>query len=423
MSKRKKKCRALQEAESVDSPEVLLLGEANFSFALALKSMLVPPTLSGSAGDADTDRRAAELSQRSLAVAAGYLGLPLQVCRQVRIVASCYETQFELSEKYPESAGILGRLTLFDSLEVRYQVNAWDLADTFGERQFDIIAWNHPHLGTEDFRLHRFLLAHFFHAKHLQPGGKVVLALLEGQETRWDLLEQAARHGFSLLSAPVPLAPASFPGYECKRNSTGRSFKNQHTQKTSNSSRSWVYHLGRQFSGTGGKARPKPETALEGASSSFRCDTCGKTFSGAQGLRTHVRQVHELKKYGEKPRGELQVTCDQCGRGFCDSEALYQHSLAAHSGDSAGHRRVRSTCLEGFAYRRCAICGMSLPLWMSRAAHQEALRPQVDCPYACGCGRSFVEQRALEQHERFCQAARRTWLSSLGGCCAKLCSQ
>ena len=61
------------------------------------------------------------------------------------------------------------------------------------------------------------------------------------QEKRWELLEQAARqvvgtwpengiilkpgetrHGLSLVCDPVPFAAASFPGYESKRNSTGR---------------------------------------------------------------------------------------------------------------------------------------------------------------------------------------------------------
>ena len=30
--------------------------------------------------------------------------------------------------------------------------------------QLSAVAWNHPHLGVEDFRLHKFLMAHFFPA-------------------------------------------------------------------------------------------------------------------------------------------------------------------------------------------------------------------------------------------------------------------
>eukprot|EP00438_Fugacium_kawagutii_P015993 Skav236587 [mRNA] locus=scaffold529:103712:107679:+ [translate_table: standard] len=158
-----------------------------------------------------------------------------------------------------------------------YQVNAWDLSETFGDGvQWDLIAWNHPHLGTEDFRLHQFLLAHFFAsvAKHLRPNGRVVLTLLEGQ-------------------------------------------------------------------------------------------------------------------------------------------ALRQHKVAAHSDESRGQTSsgrgargpsLRSQDAGGYSYRNCEICGMSLPFGMSMAAHLEALKPLVDLPYACVCGRSFVEQRAVEQHKRFCKA-------------------
>ena len=125
---------------------MLLLGEANFSFALALRSLLEPPA--ASPGEKTEEQKTRELAYKDrLAVASGYLHLPPQ--QQIKITASCYEAPEELSEKYPESVGILSRLRSL-GVEIRYQVNAWDLASTFGDETWDVIAWNHPHLGTEE---------------------------------------------------------------------------------------------------------------------------------------------------------------------------------------------------------------------------------------------------------------------------------
>ena len=46
--------------------------------------------------------------------------------------------------------------------QVLHSINAWELPRHFPETKLDVVAWNHPHLGVEDFRLHKFLMAHFF---------------------------------------------------------------------------------------------------------------------------------------------------------------------------------------------------------------------------------------------------------------------
>eukprot|EP00382_Lankesteria_abbotti_P004051 CAMPEP_0113865154 /NCGR_PEP_ID=MMETSP0372-20130328/17916_1 /TAXON_ID=340204 /ORGANISM="Lankesteria abbotti" /LENGTH=131 /DNA_ID=CAMNT_0000848799 /DNA_START=6 /DNA_END=401 /DNA_ORIENTATION=- /assembly_acc=CAM_ASM_000359 len=87
---------------------------------------------------------------------------------------------------------------------------------------------NHPHLGIEDFRLHRFLMSHFFYSCRrvlsgvvgdgvVGDGVFVVMSLVEGQFERWDVEAQAVRHGFELTSH-VPFVHLSFPFYESRRN-------------------------------------------------------------------------------------------------------------------------------------------------------------------------------------------------------------
>ena len=117
-------------------PSVLLLGEANLSFALALVQML----------DAEGGPEAA---------AEAYLGLERAGCQKARVTASCYEDRDSLLAKYPEAHGTLAQLAASGRASVGFGVNAWDLRSSFGAGAlWDVIAWNHPHLGTEDFRLH-----------------------------------------------------------------------------------------------------------------------------------------------------------------------------------------------------------------------------------------------------------------------------
>lgn len=400
MARRKK--RAVLHAGS--GPEVLLLGEANFSFALALLALIFPTKPN------EFEEEAERTYQERLRVASAYLQLPPEACRNLRLTATCYESYAELVDKYPETVGILSRIRAFgEAAEVRFAVDALQLESW--QRKWDVVAWNHPHLGTEDLKLHGCLLAHFLDgaAKSLRPNGVVVLALLEGQERRWQLLKHAQAQRFDLAESPFELT--AFAGYECKRNSTGKSFQSLHVQKTARAAvRSRLYHLRWNVAGQGDVAAfDAMEAALSckparlESTQALECAECGKAFSSAQGLKTHVRQVHELLKYADRSES---LKCESCGRAFRDSEALTQHRLAAHS--SSGRTRSKSRGRShgfGLGFRTCEICGMSMPLGSSAAAHLEALRPFVDLPLSCACGRSFNERRALEQHQRFCSKA------------------
>ncbi|CAE7573580.1 ZNF470 [Symbiodinium necroappetens] len=267
-------------------PEVLLLGEANFSFALALLALIFPTKPN------EFEEEAERTYQERLRVASAYLQLPPEACRNLRLTATCYESYAELVDKYPETVGILSRIRAFgEAAEVRFAVDALQLESW--QRKWDVVAWNHPHLGTEDLKLHGCLLAHFLDgaAKSLRPNGVVVLALLEGQERRWQLLKHAQAQRFDLAESPFELT--AFAGYECKRNSTGKSFQSLHVQKTARAAvRSRLYHLRWNVAGQGDVA----------------------AFD--------AMEVHELLKYADRSES---LKCESCGRAFRDSEALTQH--------------------------------------------------------------------------------------------------
>lgn len=64
-------------------------------------------------------------------------------------------------------------------------------------------------------------------------------------------------------------------------------------------------------------ATPASDAEAQGASGggqnsngkSHCCTTCNKGYSSARGLKTHIRQVHELCKYGEAWKPERSVPC------------------------------------------------------------------------------------------------------------------
>ncbi|KAJ3014269.1 UNVERIFIED_CONTAM: hypothetical protein HDU68_000359 [Siphonaria sp. JEL0065] len=226
---------------------VLLLGDGNFSFSLALSRALfdVPLTFDDSA---HTKARR-------------YLNIPDHVnTKNIRILATSFDSRDQLLRKYLDFAIIEKNLSKFsNNVKLMHQINAWELGKMFtpatdafdesiprwtlGQRPdgsvgFDTVAWNHPHLGTEDFRLHRFLMAHFFHSvssvlNSANTSSSVVVSLVSGQEIRWDLSGQASRSNLILSASdsPFPFTEQDWPGYVVKRNMHGKSFKNEATKK------------------------------------------------------------------------------------------------------------------------------------------------------------------------------------------------
>lgn len=99
-------------------------------------------------------------------IAYDYLGF--EHAEPVSLTSTTFDSREELLGKYFDSKDILPK---FKTTNIEHNINAWELSRHFPEFVFflitasclfDCVVWNHPHLGTEDYRLHRFLLAHFF---------------------------------------------------------------------------------------------------------------------------------------------------------------------------------------------------------------------------------------------------------------------
>jgi Domain of unknown function (DUF2431) len=104
--------------------ELLILGDGNFSFSLALAKNL---------------KRYVE-----------FLGFKDD---QINMTLTSFDSRAQLLKKYHDFKDILPQL-LSLPVQLLHGINAWELSTHF-DKNFDLIMWNHPHLGTEDFKLHR----------------------------------------------------------------------------------------------------------------------------------------------------------------------------------------------------------------------------------------------------------------------------
>ncbi|TPX67711.1 hypothetical protein SpCBS45565_g03595 [Spizellomyces sp. 'palustris'] len=333
--------------------QVLILGDGNFSFSLALCRILWsrPSDLS--------------ITPQNVHVGHVYLSVPATSDRKIQITTTSFDDRQELNKKYPESKEILAALEserFAAEVTVLHGINAWELRDHFGDQnKFDAVVWNHPHLGTEDFRLHRFLMAHFFSsvASVLKPKHSCVcVSLVEGQETRWDLVAQAARSGLGLTQVAA-FDENLWPGYVVKRNKHGGSFKNTHT---------------------------KQHTGSEMKSHLFRF-ALGEAEVIWRGLESTDIDVDLL------PRVTATAADDDT---FIADSTIASEGLTHPAGASADSRSNKSNPVSNLAFSESHT---SLPLSLTKPTRKARLRASIPSDLVCPhCGKQLATARGWTQH-------------------------
>lgn len=180
--------------------KILLLGEGNFSFTRSLFTIL---------------------SELKI---------------EAQILATSYDTEAELIQKYPEFLFIkseIAKLSIKSQVNVQFlhSVNATNLNNNthLKDLLFDEIIFNFPHLAMENLFIHRSFLSHFlFSSKCLlnENEGILSVALSETQCKNWMLKEIASNNNFKIIDE-IPIILSYWPYYELKRHHTGKSFQNR----------------------------------------------------------------------------------------------------------------------------------------------------------------------------------------------------
>jgi transcription elongation factor Elf1 len=134
------------------------------------------------------------------------------------------------------------------------------------------------------------------------------------------------------------------------------------------------------------------------------CEECGKCFNTAQGVRTHIHMMHELK--GHAPV-ERRSACPRCGKQCAGPEALEQHILHAHTGRYTHVRRGRALdAPQALHAVHCGICGLGFECAAELDVHMSGFAPadMTTAERICEkCARVFQGQRALLQHANHCE--------------------
>jgi len=329
------------------------------------------------------------------------------------VICTSFDSKQKLLQKYPETKDILPRIP-FKKL---HEINAWELEHHFPEMKFDRILWNHPHLGTEDFKLHRFLLSHFFYSvsKVLKQDGMILLSLVKGQETRWNLREIALKAGFHLCRIQE-FHETDWPGYIVKRNKCGKSFKNIKTLKhTQSKMKSFMYHFSMQqpkapilTNRLNQQQEEQENLPLE--KDKWTCPHCSKVLTSDRAFKQHVHMVHVLKQFGEnwKPNQEKTIECLECSKLFVNEKDKWQHDVNKHYKSLMNQEKEESIdALEKdeWEYIACEICGQAIvnEAW-GKQAHLDQLKPLIGSDLKCDlCLGLFLESRAFQQHFKYCQ--------------------
>nr|CAI5862042.1 unnamed protein product [Callosobruchus analis] len=119
----------------------------------------------------------------------------------------------------------------------------------------------------------------------------------------------------------------------------------------------------------------------------YKCDLCGKSFSGLIKLRSHIDRFHQkIKKY----------ICHECDRGFYWSKDLEEHNKVEHG----GFRYICEYCKKEFKNKYsfkahveqheapkefvCKICNKELSSRCSLHTHRLVHKDELDICNVCG---------------------------------------
>lgn len=398
----------------------LTLGDGDFTFSLDLAGWL---------SDATTMKCYNEESKRA------------HVRRT--LVCTGLDSLQSLTEKYRDTPFILKQLSKYSSSDifsvvVGHEVNAIESPakqhDIAKQLPTHIVIFNHPHLATENAKLHSNFLHHLFHSvshSYMAANGVFLLTLAQGQYERWDCERAAEKHGMKLVwrgvFRPPPLPTVSVKNrtyYSLRRHQTGKSFANRvlgtsdtfvFHRKEEMPDPQWKTHVEWIFSAPEGDVSQVAERHQQPGFHS--CPHCDKEFSEKRSLKNHIQSKHGKRKRDSEFPCTICSQQDGVTRVFDSAQGLEDHMNVKHR---AAHTTIRPDWCQTWNEKDadtaavnhlpCSICGARLlegDFDQAMKTHMESFLPQTErsglLSFACSfCNRTFQEDRARLQHENHC---------------------
>ncbi|KAG1686994.1 hypothetical protein DVH05_005734 [Phytophthora capsici] len=230
------------------------------------------------------------------------------------LVATCYDSKLDLKEKYTNALLNCDALETAGA-EVHFDVDATHLENQNwlnGAQPFQSIVFNFPHLGgatEEDVANNQKLLRDFFYStrQYLHPSRGQVLVSLRNTlfYNRWRIQEQAVASGFKLKRTEV-FDASIYSGYEPQRTHPA-SFRGDPPSTTG--AHYFIFTPDQSLQ----VADPRKKVSMESTSDSTRvkkaekkkvvapqqqtaCKPCGLTFRDVKKYNGHMNSAKHAKK-------------------------------------------------------------------------------------------------------------------------------
>ncbi|RLN44716.1 hypothetical protein BBO99_00003241 [Phytophthora kernoviae] len=222
------------------------------------------------------------------------------------IVATCYDSKMDLKEKYSNA------LLNCDALETAGAEVHFDVDATYLEQHnwldesatpFQSIVFNFPHLGgatEEDVVNNQKLLREFFYStrKFLHPTRGQVLVSLRNTlfYNRWQIQEQAAASGLK-LKRTEPFDANIYSGYEPQRTHPA-SFRGEPPSTTG--AHYFIFALDKSIKAVDPRQKsaqgPVKKKAANAPLTKMDCKACGLTFRDVKKYNGHMNSAKHAKK-------------------------------------------------------------------------------------------------------------------------------
>eukprot|EP01084_Bolivina_argentea_P197043 337723_1 len=382
----------------------------------------------------------------------------------VNIISTSFDDRTTLIQKYPNSESILKKLNLLNNpsnkqikkekklkfkskdvlihlkLIIKHQIDATNLSIFYNNTKtiFDLIIFNHPHLGFEHVYRNSSLLMHILFEcnKIINKQSIIWITLIENQFEHWNVSKRMKQNDLNkqlTVLCSFLFFDKYYPGYVTKRHQSNKSFRRNRPSKRQQNDNQKQQIQSYNFIFVSNKCEQHPfkkyvslmkesinecikftqiNTSFE--SNNICCKQCGKIFMEKRSLISHMKSKQCLN---DKNNNSV-YKCDKCNnKEFNTLKDFEQHNIAKHKGIN---KNIKPDWYEkdeqkkqeenNNGMKETIECNLCDKIFENEIQHKQWITPGIVNPmemmiteYKCNhCCKIFTFHRDLLQHSNIC---------------------
>eukprot|EP01083_Nonionella_stella_P013080 36903_1 len=374
----------------------------------------------------------------------------------INLISTSFDDHAVLTQKYPHSHTILKQLNLlthehisnkqikkekrikFGSKDIlihfkiiiKHGIDATDLS-IFYDTTFDLIIFNHPHLGFEHIHRNASLFMHILSEcnKIVHKDAQMWITLLQHQYESWNISTKMKQNkslqSLRLLSSFL-FVDSYYSGYCTKRHQSNKSFrrnrpskrKENDNQKQETQSVTFVFvkTTAHPFTEYVSLMKQSIQQCIRSEANNterelLSCVQCGKTFDEKRSLISHQKSTANCGNQME------QFKCDECEKMFQSLQDLKQHYNAKHVAINKNikpdwyQKDEEKTHKHNHDIEKRFCCTLCDKTFGNETQHKQWITPGIMDPmhtqqsqiYKCSsCNKQFTFKRDMLQHSNVC---------------------